>query len=380
MILFTENNELVDTDPNQDGNSNSLFSGAGTQGTCADTIVTIRDMTVSDEIAIIIHKPCMNQKHFINKLASMGIHVRTGKWNAIEDKILIENIKKFELHNPEVDLNEFFNIGDYDLERQKDIMKKKKSTRFMLEMPGNLNRTAQNCLNRAKAINPDIICGTYTEEEESQLTMLVMRYPGRWRKIGRLMGRIGTSCRDHWKIMEGRKSTSHSHRWSLEAEKCLINAIIKVMGSCDTDIIGFDLPYEKLEKMVKTRTQYQIRVHWLRVLSNRIKMKELHDINLEGNNPDAQKLTSMVDNWSVDNSIDLIQHLMSLDVQLESEIDWQEVVDSIGSTRTPFYVRSWWVKLRGMVQKHQIMCLQDILEKVMDNLDIKKRKVLMKNQ
>uniref|UniRef100_A0A453FWL6 Uncharacterized protein n=1 Tax=Aegilops tauschii subsp. strangulata TaxID=200361 RepID=A0A453FWL6_AEGTS len=87
------------------------------------------------------------------------------------------------------------------------------------------DRTEVQCLHRwQKVLNPELIKGPWTQEEDDKIIDLVKKYgPTKWSVIARsLPGRIGKQCRERW----------HNHlnpdirkdAWTAEEEQALINA------------------------------------------------------------------------------------------------------------------------------------------------------------
>ncbi|KAK4755320.1 hypothetical protein SAY87_009077 [Trapa incisa] len=87
------------------------------------------------------------------------------------------------------------------------------------------DRSEVQCLHRwQKVLNPDLVKGPWTQEEDDMINKLVKKYgPTKWSLIARsLPGRIGKQCRERW----------HNHlnpdikkdAWTLEEELALINA------------------------------------------------------------------------------------------------------------------------------------------------------------
>ncbi|CAM8973919.1 unnamed protein product [Rhodiola kirilowii] len=86
-------------------------------------------------------------------------------------------------------------------------------------------RSEVQCLHRwQKVLDPELVKGPWTQEEDQKITELVARYgPTKWSLIAKsLPGRIGKQCRERW----------HNHlnpeikrdSWTLEEELALMNA------------------------------------------------------------------------------------------------------------------------------------------------------------
>ena len=146
-----------------------------------------------------------------------------------------------------------------------------------------VGKTPQQIMNRwNKVINPSLVKGNWTPEEDEILTKWINEHGERgWSKVAALLeGRIAKQCRERW--MNCLKPDIKKTQWTEEEDNTIIR-LQKEMGN----------KWAQMSQVLVGRTDNQIKNRWNSVLKKRLPSTLLTDTHHSGQENSSISLSDM---------------------------------------------------------------------------------------
>ena len=281
-------------------------------------------------------------------MRAAGEPLRSGKWLAGEDKIVLENIKRYmedyPSHNP---------IEMLHTEKNPELKRVVKSTKFYSRLAEGLNRTIHDVYRRLTQVllpPQDETKGKYSESESTQLQKLHQLYGPKWNKIGSKLARSGRSLWTKWTRLQKTKTGP----WSDSENALLLEAMetYRANNDCCDEGLHDLMPWAEIAAAVPGRNLHQCRQHWLLKLRNQF---------LSGSSG-GERLK-----WTWETKSKIVELISKQNVGHEEDIDFGLIRKHFESENT--FVSneqiSWqWGQLKTKVNNYIVKSFEEILDEL----------------
>ncbi|XP_029575842.1 transcription termination factor 1 isoform X2 [Salmo trutta] len=284
-----------------------------------------------------------------------GISLRTGRYSAQENKQLMSNINDFLALTGIENAAKLFHTKRFKDEMTR-IRRLKSHHRFHERIAEGIPRPWHKIYSRGgrKMFDGSSYKGRrrFSEDELYSLKKLQTLHGNNWVKISQLTGRSETPLRKRFSQI-----FANLGPWSEEELKRLMEAVRDhLLGQVEPgrgpatikkDKLYNNIPWTDVCRRVKTRHRDQCRMKWLGVMAH--KMANGQPVFSGG----VKTLKAKVD---------LIKALNAMQVEDATDVDWEEIANTIGGV-TPCYVQMHYHKLKvAKVPLQQSMSFCEIID------------------
>ncbi|ORX90675.1 hypothetical protein K493DRAFT_380313, partial [Basidiobolus meristosporus CBS 931.73] len=199
------------------------------------------------------------------QLEASGYAVRKGKFSKEEDEVITKAVENYLAER-----NEGVELIHRVLFGSKSEKSRDESKLLCQEVGKVVPDRPLNAiyLRLRRKYHPDNYGGPFTPEQEAKLHQLVLMYGRDWKKIGPLIGREPSSCRDRWRFykMEPCKTGAWSAEENEKLKTIIYSMTVDIGRSAERDI-----PWEVVATKMGDRSGRQCRIHWYTSLDMQLK-------------------------------------------------------------------------------------------------------------
>ena len=277
-----------------------------------------------------------------------GRPLRTSRWLAGEDRIVIKNLRNYRKDYPDYDPLEILH-SKLDPKLKRIV----KTTHFYSRIAEGLDRTVCAVFFRLKYVlfpGKDIKKGKYLFEESVQLQKLYKLYGPNWTKIGAHLGRSDRSVAVKWSFSQKTKTG----RWNEAEDAVLLEAVLtfKETNQCVDEDLHDIKEWPKIAKAVPGRNSYQCRAHWLFKLRNQFMCRENDLETIKWGSEENSKLVKMISDQNVCHEEDIDFDLIRKKFQEN------------GFVVSSLQIRRQWGKLKARVTNYYIRSFEEVLDEL----------------
>ncbi|KAG9289822.1 hypothetical protein G9A89_015402 [Geosiphon pyriformis] len=278
-----------------------------------------------------------------SQLRELGVMYTKGKFSKKEDEALIKALETYKEMNQ---------LNEEDIHRlifEKNGKKGAKKN-FWKDIASVLeNRPLKTITNHVQRMkHPFKGAGKWTSEDDARLIRLKTEYGTNWKKIGELMERTGTSCRDRHRDYLELRETKKSGKWSRVETRQLYEIIDELVNEGQSPHAG--IPWGLVsKKMGLTRSQLQCRSKWQRDVRIRYIREDLKNAPV----------------WTEEDTLKMLEKLWGVQVEEDVDIPWEALADDPNwGPWTPEYLRRMWGAMKRWEVEYTTMPFDELVEKL----------------
>ncbi|KAG5716686.1 DNA-binding protein REB1 [Termitomyces sp. T112] len=186
--------------------------------------------------------------------------------------------------------------------------------------------------------------GAWTADQDAALEKAVIDHGQQWEKIGPLVMRMPSDCRDRYRNHIVNKNIRVTGPWSKEEEDQLTRIVTDMTVNQGRDIDGDVFWGRVSELMGGKRGRQQCRIKWTDALCKNVKTG-------------GRKAR-----WSPQDAYILVHKLTTLNVRDDTEIDWKLLPDPVWNLWSPHTLQRRWLTMKRGIKGWEDMTHQEIMD------------------
>ncbi|KZT05601.1 uncharacterized protein LAESUDRAFT_655614 [Laetiporus sulphureus 93-53] len=279
----------------------------------------------------------MNATKLAEMVKKEGLVYKKGKFSAIEEMQLNAAIENYRVAK---------GLTEYDIEKNVIFSKERGRDSFWQEITSALHLrpiiAVYHHVRRTR--HPDSRKGKWTDSEDDELARAVSDHGQQWEKVGLIVKRMSSDCRDRWRNHLQDRSTRRSGTWTKEEEEELTRIVTEMTLQKGKDIDNDIFWGVVSQRMGGKRGRQQCRIKWTDTLSTQMKNA--------GERP----------RWSQMDAYILVHKVDSLNVRDDTEIDWKLLPDEHWNIWSAHSLQRRWLTMKRSVKGYEDMTHAEIME------------------
>ncbi|ORX41469.1 hypothetical protein BCR36DRAFT_416786 [Piromyces finnis] len=335
---------------NINGNNNNNNNNNGEKSTVRRQDIHYKRDEVAEKKLKTIHENAPSEltskwrKYENLKNTGLSIVMKKGPFSNEEKDILKKAVESYlEMHNIDKSLvlclifkRQYKDNNILDMKKHKDFWKYVSQS-----LPNRSTEASYKCVTRM--YHPDNFNGKFTEKDDQEILRLYSIYGPSWKKIGEMIGRMGTAVKDRYNSIQTKSFTGYGN-WTKEEDK-LFKEIVNDLHSKNKFVDGMPL-FTEVSKRMKTRSPKQCYDHWAFTRKDFV----------EG----IKYPLTMIDRRNY------LEKLSKLFVQDETNVDWKLVSDSSKPWKPFIYSRDFAKSKSKYIENTENMTFTECIKKMLN--------------